>query len=100
MPSLNKAIDAKGWDAIPESEREGVSRPAPPSPAYRDYLFDVYRQHAGIGAAKEAVSQPQPTDRAFGFEGQAAGQAFVENDADRVLVRGRSGLVRRLHLLG
>lgn len=34
-----------GWDAVPEAMREGVSDPAPPSPAYRVELEQVYGEH-------------------------------------------------------
>mgnify|MGYP000889281233 CR=1 FL=1 len=43
---LTRAIGDMGWDAVPESEREGVGRAAPASEAYRDFLFSVYREHA------------------------------------------------------
>jgi hypothetical protein len=39
---LTRAIGDKGWDALPEHEREGVGRAAPASEAYRDFLFTVY----------------------------------------------------------
>jgi len=62
---LNKAITAKGWDAVPESEREGVGRPAPPSKAYRDFLFEIYREHATVGGKDTAKTQA--TDPAFDY---------------------------------
>ena len=42
---LIQAISAKGWQAVPESQKEGVTRPAAPSPAYLDDLFGVYKLH-------------------------------------------------------
>ena len=39
------AISEKGWDAVPASQKEGVTRPARPSPAYLDDLFEVYKLH-------------------------------------------------------
>ncbi|HJV26807.1 MAG TPA: ChaN family lipoprotein [Aromatoleum sp.] len=57
--SLNRAIVDKGWDAVPPAQREGVGRPAAPVEAYRDHLFEVYREHAahrGKEAAKAAQS--------------------------------------------
>jgi uncharacterized iron-regulated protein len=42
---LTEAVAAKGWDAVPEAEREGVSRPAPAPAAYRDELARVHRAH-------------------------------------------------------
>jgi heme-binding uptake protein ChaN (Tiki superfamily)/PDZ domain-containing protein len=43
--TLNHTVASKGWDAIPTAEREGVGRPAAPADTYRDFLFDVYREH-------------------------------------------------------
>ena len=42
---LIQAISEKGWDAVPASQKEGVTRPAPPSPAYLDDLYKVYKLH-------------------------------------------------------
>ena len=42
---LVRAISEKGWDAVPASQKEGVTRPARPSPAYLDDLYEVYRLH-------------------------------------------------------
>ena len=68
---LTRAIGDKGWDAIPESEREGVGRAAPASEAYRDLLFSVHRQHAHGqdarrgSAFKHFVEAQQNWDRAM-----------------------------------
>lgn len=43
--SLPEAVDSRGWDAIPEVQREGVTRPAPPSPAYLKELRTVFDHH-------------------------------------------------------
>ena len=47
--NVDRALIAKvrevGWDAVPEAEREGVSDPAPPSPAYAEQLAEVYSEH-------------------------------------------------------
>ena len=43
--SLVKAVGAKGWDGVPESLREGISRPAQASPEYVEdlrYEFDLH----------------------------------------------------------
>lgn len=42
---LIQAISDKGWDAVPASQKEGVTRPASPSRAYLDDLFKVYQLH-------------------------------------------------------
>jgi len=62
---LNKAITAKGWDAVPPAEREGVGRAAPPSAAYRDFLFEVYRQHTAMHGHDD--SKASKNDHAFRY---------------------------------
>ncbi|MBK7364601.1 MAG: ChaN family lipoprotein [Nitrosomonas sp.] len=42
---LRKRVSEKGFDSVPENEREGVTRPAPPSPAYLDFLLPIYELH-------------------------------------------------------
>lgn len=49
---LNQAIKDKGWDAVPVADREGVGRAAPPSEAYRDSLFEIYREHRAMDSAE------------------------------------------------
>ncbi|HJV75626.1 MAG TPA: ChaN family lipoprotein [Noviherbaspirillum sp.] len=97
---LNKAIVDKGWDAVPESEREGVGRPAPPQDAYRDFLFEVYRQHADIRGknAKKArksdvafrrfVEAQTTWDRAMA---EALARKALPPQADRPLIVGIMG---------
>lgn len=60
---LNKAIAEKGWDAIPPAQREGVARPATPTEAYRDFLFDVYREHPARN--RKEGTEPARSDAAF-----------------------------------
>lgn len=43
--SLRKAVSAKGFDGVPEKDREGVTRPAPPAPEYLEFLLPIYQQH-------------------------------------------------------
>lgn len=62
--SLTQAVAEKGWDAVPVAQREGVSRPVPASPAYRESLFEVYREHPRNGRRKETVTRDDPD---FGF---------------------------------
>lgn len=50
------AVSAQGWDAVPESAREGLSRPAPPSPAYVDFLHDMHREHQPVQTAAAEYS--------------------------------------------
>ena len=49
---LVAVVREKGYDGIAEDQREGVTRPAPPSAGYIDMLFNVYREHARAEPAK------------------------------------------------
>ena len=61
--TLNKTIRDKGWDQVPEADREGVGRPAAPPEAYTDYLFEVFRMHGAHGGGKG--EKPNKKDAAF-----------------------------------
>lgn len=43
--SLVGRVSGSGWSAVPPEEREGVSDPAPPDPAYTTLLYDSYLEH-------------------------------------------------------
>ena len=43
--TLTETVAAKGWDAVPEGEREGVSRPAPAPKAYLEELARIHKEH-------------------------------------------------------
>jgi len=43
--ALTRAVREKGFDAVPESQREGVTRPAPATQAYLDFLFPIFLEH-------------------------------------------------------
>lgn len=77
--SLNRAIRDKGWDQVPEPQREGVSRPAPAPEAYRDFLFDIYRSHTVMRGAANAKNK---ADKGF--------RHFVESQTtwDRAMAEG------------
>lgn len=89
---LNKAIVEKGWDAVPEADREGVGKAAAPPEAYRDFLFDIYRQHIKMRGKEDAKAAK--TDSAFRY--------FVESQTtwDRamaeLLARAASGASKPL----
>jgi uncharacterized iron-regulated protein len=55
--ALVREVGRAGWDAVPESQREGVSRPAPASEAYAAHLRRVFEQHLPKGAAVTAQSE-------------------------------------------
>lgn len=64
---LSRAITEKGWDAVPDAEREGLGRPAPPAEAYRDGLFEVYLQHPTLRGKGAKGAKPKKGDEAFRF---------------------------------
>ena len=70
---LTRDVGAKGWDAIPEARREGLTRPAPAGAEYRAELFDIYRQHPW--RRKSASQPPSPDDPEF--------ERFVESQTRR-----------------
>lgn len=57
-PQLRRAVAKNGFDAVPEDEREGVTRPAPPADAYVDLLLSVYAKHAESGGGMSARDDP------------------------------------------
>jgi len=64
--SLTRAVREKGFDAVPESQREGVTRPAPPSTAYVDYLYPVFVEHeTNPGDKKEKPARDSADFRRF-----------------------------------
>lgn len=63
--SLTQAIGAKGWDAVPHEQREGLSRPAPASEAYRKYLYATFREHRSVSGVSTSDSGEQ--DDAFRY---------------------------------
>ncbi len=60
---LSRAVAERGWDAVPETEREGVGRAAPASRAYRDFLFEIYGAHPDLSGKNGAKAQK--SDSAF-----------------------------------
>lgn len=62
---LTQAVAAKGWDAVPPAEREGLSRPAAAPKAYVDELERVYRDHGERTPFKNFVEAQQTWDRAM-----------------------------------
>ncbi len=63
--SLIESITRGGWEAVPAEQREGVSRPAPPSEAYKDFLFEVFKKHPRV--AHQDTHEVSKDDTAFRF---------------------------------
>lgn len=68
--SLVARVGREGWGAVPPSEREGLSDPAPASPAYQRALARVYlmkrtmRREAAESSSREA-NMPEPEEAAL-----------------------------------
>ena len=85
--SLTAAVAAKGWDAVPEGEREGVSRPAPAPQAYREELARVHKEHKEKVPLASFIEAQQTWDRAMA-------QALAPRAADALVV----GIIGSGHL--
>lgn len=57
---LRKQVSKKGFDSVPENEREGVTRPAPPTPGYLDFLLPIYELHERKHKKKERNNRYDP----------------------------------------
>lgn len=63
---LTRSIATRGWDGVPEAEREGVGRAAEPPSAYVDFLFGIHREHARMrGRGDKEASRDEPAFRNF-----------------------------------
>jgi uncharacterized iron-regulated protein len=83
--TLPEVITKKGWDAVPADQKEGVSRPAPPSAAYRDFLFDVFKTHPHVAGRKTGAADKDDKTFRFFVESQTAwDRAMAEALAPRV----------------
>ncbi len=81
---LTQAIAREGWDAVSKAKKEGISRPAPASAAYRAELLEVFQQHR-----REEKSPPaKADDRDF--------LNFVDSQLtwDRAMAEGLAGALR------
>lgn len=52
--SLPEAVAKQGWDGVPETQKEGVSRPAAPSPAYLKTLRSAFDRHPAKQRGEES----------------------------------------------
>lgn len=107
--SLRKQVAQKGFDSVPENEREGVTRPAPPTPEYLDFLLPIYALHDRKDKKKGGSNRYDPDflrfvlsqqlwDRAMAQEIQAA--LSVQDQGKSPLVVGIMGSGHILHGFG
>lgn len=83
-----RAVSAKGLDGVPVEQREGITKPAPASAAYMDFLVSIYRDHQSAETPKE--------ERAFD-RSNAAFLRFVESQQlwDRAMAQAIAGAAAR-----
>ena len=79
---LTRAVSRAGYDAVPESEREGVGRPAEPSPAYADWLHAILRAHHPQGADGGAQARRRFVEAQLVWD-RAMAEAIVAARRDR-----------------
>jgi uncharacterized iron-regulated protein len=101
---LVSRVGQQGWENVPASEREGLSTPAPASPAYQRELARVYLIKKALppGADPISVSQgpspPEPDEAAVDEAvKQPEFQRFVEAQLtwDRAMAEALAGAKRR-----
>lgn len=63
--TLTEAVSARGWDAVPDAQKEGVSRPATPPAAYENTLYDVFLLHAKNHPQRKNTGRNDPPFRYF-----------------------------------
>jgi uncharacterized iron-regulated protein len=102
---LVSKVGQQGWDGVPTSEREGLSDPAPASPAYQRELAHVYLIKkamppgaAGPVSGSQGPSFPEPDEAAFAeaFK-QPEFKHFVEAQLtwDRAMAEALAGAKRK-----
>ncbi len=52
---LRREISLKGYDVVAADKLKGLTRPAPPSNAYLDYLMPIYKKHKRNGKYKDEI---------------------------------------------
>ncbi len=83
--TLTKAVSDKGWDALPEAQKEGVSRPAAASASYENLLFEVFTQHTQLpGRTAPRPNRDDPAFRNFLQSQLTSDRAMAEALASRV----------------
>jgi uncharacterized iron-regulated protein len=86
---LTRAVRKEGFDAVPAQEREGISRPAPGSAQYIEFLHKSFVEHEKTGAAGRATESTSTEDPAF--------RHFVESQLvwDRAMAEGIAATLER-----
>lgn len=88
--SLTRMIADKGWDQVPESAREGISRPAPALPEYLDFLRNIHQLHlANSGATADPTSASSDADFKAFVDGQLTWDRAMAQALNEALVDSR-----------
>jgi uncharacterized iron-regulated protein len=87
--TLTMEISRNGWNAVPEEQREGVSRAAPALRPYEDSLFEVFKHHS-TGDDKRSPSRDDPGFRRFVEAQTTWDRAMAEALASRLGAPGTS----------
>ena len=66
---LRREISLKGYDGIAPDKLKGITRPAPPSNSYLDYLMPIYKKHNRNGKHKDEIHRDD-----LGFQRFVRGQ--------------------------
>jgi uncharacterized iron-regulated protein len=90
--TFTRAVGQNGFDAVPQSEREGVGQPASASPQYRERLHEVFLEHArgsGVDRQEHGAGSSSMDDPAF--------RHFVESQLvwDRAMAEGIAAALKR-----
>jgi uncharacterized iron-regulated protein len=80
---LTEAITKTGWDAVPEEKKANVSRPAPPSQDYMDFLFEVFRNHPRIAGKETHALSKSDAEFRFFLESQTTWDRAMAEALDR-----------------
>ncbi len=83
--ALIDAVSDKGFEAVPQAQREGVTRPAAPAPAYRAFLLEIFGQH-GHGAEAGKPGKDTAASRRFVESQQLWDRAMAQALAARTTV--------------
>jgi len=86
---LTRAVREKGFEAVPEALREGITHPAAPSEKYVAFLRQIFAEHERSVAAHDAAGRASSDDAAF--------QHFVESQLvwDRAMAQGIAAALAR-----
>jgi uncharacterized iron-regulated protein len=89
---FTRAVGQKGFDAVPQSEREGIGQPAAATPQYLERLHEVFLEHARRGGG----DKQEPGAGASSMEDPAF-RHFVESQLvwDRAMAEGIAAALKR-----